>query len=75
MSNSPFGKEYKPSLDLLISLAKAADDSGLTAGYLRRLLRNRHLWGMKIGGNWVTTKAAVDFHIAKNLKPGRKPKS
>jgi excisionase family DNA binding protein len=66
---------HKPSLDDLISLSEAAELSGLHQDHLRRLVRQSDLWGKKIGRNWVTTAQAVQEYLARERKPGPKPKN
>jgi excisionase family DNA binding protein len=61
-------------LEDLISLQEAAQLGGLSADHLRRLVERGELWGKKIGRNWVTTKEDILNYLAKNRKPGRKPK-
>lgn len=63
-----------PNLDSLIPLNKAAELSGLTTGRLRQLLRAGELWGFKPGRNWYTTEQAVKEYLARNIRPGPKPK-
>ena len=63
-----------PSVRDLISLQEASEFSGLTTGYLRRLIRQNNLWGKKIGRNWVTTEQAIRQYLALERKPGPKPK-
>ena len=58
----------------LISLAEAAEISGLSAGHLRLLVNQGKIWGTKIGRNWVTTEKAVQDYLAKDRRPGPKPK-
>ncbi len=67
-------KAYQPQLDELISLDEAAKLSGLTADHLRRLVREGDLWGLKIGRNWVTTEQAVREYLARDRRPGPKPR-
>ena len=68
-------REYEPSsLESLIPLKQAAELSGLTMGRLRQLLRAGELWGFKPGRNWYTTEQAVKEYLARNIKPGPKPK-
>ena len=57
-----------------ISLAKAADLSGLSHDHLRNLVRSGTLWGTKIGRTWVTTEAAVKDYLAKERRRGPKPR-
>lgn len=58
----------------LISLAEAAEMSGLSAGHLRLLVSQNKLWGTKIGRNWVTTEKSVRDYMATDPRPGPKPK-
>lgn len=60
--------------DKLISLAEAAEMSGLSAGHLRLLVSQEKLWGTKIGRNWVTTEQSVRDYMATAPRPGPKPK-
>jgi len=64
----------QPRLEDLISLKKAAERSGLSSGYLRLLVRTGELWGTKLGRNWVTTAQAVSEYVARDRRPGPKPK-
>jgi excisionase family DNA binding protein len=59
----------------LISLADAADLSGLTHDHLRRIAREGKLQATKIGRDWLTTKEAIKAYLATDRKPGRKPQS
>lgn len=61
----------QPELNL-ISLAEAAQRYGLAHGYVRRLIRERKLWGRKIGRNWVTTDEAMKAYLATERRPGPK---
>ena len=63
-----------PSLDELISLREAAELSGMSAGHLRLLVRRGEIWGMKLGWSWVTTAQAVEEYLARDRRPGPKPK-
>ena len=65
----------KLKLDSLIPLREAAELSGLTTGRLRQLLRAGELWGFKPGRNWYTTEQAVKEYLARDIRPGPKPKS
>lgn len=65
----------KLKLDSLIPLREAAKLSGLTTGRLRQLLRAGELWGFKPGRNWYTTEQAVKEYLARDIRPGPKPKS
>jgi len=46
-----------------ISVQIAASYSGYSTQYLRRLLRNGKLEGVKIGQTWLIEKSALDFYI------------
>jgi hypothetical protein len=58
----------------LISITRASEISGLTPGYLRRLLRNEVMEGKKIGRDWFTTEEAIREYLDQERRPGR-PKS
>lgn len=60
--------------DELIPLSKAAELSGLSQSHLALLARTGELWAMKIARNWVTTESAVREYLARNRRPGPKPK-
>ncbi len=64
----------QPKLDELIPLSEAAEISGLSLGHLGLLIRRGELWGKKIGRNWVTTAQAVREYLARDRRPGPKPK-
>jgi len=63
----------KPSLDDLISLSEAANISGLSTAFLRRLVSNGQIWGVKVGRNWVTTEKVIQEYLARDRKRGPKP--
>ena len=67
--------EGSPKIEDLISLQKAAKLSGLTPGHLRLLIRQKDLWGTKIGRNWVTTEQAVREYQARAQPRGRPKKT
>lgn len=67
------GENPDPMLTELISLAEAANLSGLSHGHLALLIRKGDLWGIKIGRDWVTTPKAVLDYLANRPKPGPKP--
>ena len=56
----------------LISVAEAALLSSLTPSYVRRLLRNGELAGVKIDRDWFTTREAVRRYLDKDRRPGPK---
>jgi len=64
----------QPRLEDLIPLSKAAEISGYTQPHIALLARRGELWASKIGGRWVTTEKAVREYLARNLRPGPKPK-
>ena len=64
----------QPSLDELISLADAAELSGLSHAHLRLLVREGEVWGKKLGRDWFTTLQAVREYLARDHRPGPKPK-
>ena len=66
-------EKTNPNLNDMITLAEAAQISGLSEGHLRLLVRNGQLWGHKLGRNWFTTEKAVQDYLALNRKPGPKP--
>ncbi len=59
----------------LISLAEAAEYSGLTHEFLRELAGKGRLRARKFGRSWLTTRAAVDEYLQSRAPVGRKPKS
>ena len=59
----------------LISLAEAAEYSGLTHDFLRQLANNGKLRARKFGRNWLTTQTAIDEYLQSRSPVGRKPKS
>jgi excisionase family DNA binding protein len=72
-STSDSGSDL-PSLSELLSLQEAAKLSGLSAGHLRLLVRRGDIWGEKLGRNWITTAQAVEEYLARDRRPGPKPK-
>jgi excisionase family DNA binding protein len=56
----------------LISVTEAAQVSGLTPSYLRRLLRTGRLAGVKVGRDWFTTTEAIRAYLALERRPGPK---
>lgn len=61
----------QPKLDELISISVAAKMSGLSVSYIRRLVSQGEIWGIKPGRNWLTTMKAVREFMARDRKPGR----
>lgn len=64
----------EPQLDALITLEQAAELSGLTSRHLRNLAQRNAIWAKKLGRNWFTTEQAVREYLARERKPGPKPK-
>jgi len=64
----------RPSLDELITLRQAAKLSGLSVSHLRLLVRQGNIWGVKLGHNWLTTAQAIEEYLARDRRPGPKPK-
>jgi len=58
----------------LISVTRASEISGLTPGYLRRLLRQKRIEGKKIGRDWFTTEETIREYLKQERRRGR-PKS
>ena len=58
----------------LISLAEAAEISGLSHSHLRLLARQRQLDAVKIGRDWLTTKDAVKAYLKTERRTGPKTK-
>jgi excisionase family DNA binding protein len=61
----PEENEQTPPIDPLtigglISLAEAAENSGLSHDYLKKIARSGRLRAKKIGGTWLTTKLAIE---------------
>ena len=64
----------QPSLDELITLQEAAEFSDLSTSHLRLLVRRGDIWGIKLGHNWLTTTQAIEEYLARDRRPGPKPK-
>jgi len=64
----------EPRLSELITLKEAAKLSGFTTRHLRKLATNGEIWAKRLGRNWFTTEKAVREYLARNRKPGPKPK-
>ena len=67
-------QDYQPNLDDLITLKEAAQISGFTTRHLRKLAINGDIWATKLGHNWLTTSQSVEEYLARERKPGPKPK-
>jgi excisionase family DNA binding protein len=55
-----------------MSVAAASQLSGFTPSFLRRLLRQGKLPGVKIGRDWFTSEEAVREYLATPRRPGPK---
>ncbi len=66
--------EYRPRWNELITLPEAAKLSGLSPNHLRRLVSEGEIWGEKLGRDWFTTEQAVKEYIARERRPGPRPK-
>lgn len=58
----------------LISVTEAAKLSKLTPSYIRRLLRNGELEGVKVGEVWLTSEEAIKDYLQRDRRPGPKAK-
>ncbi len=63
------------ALEELITLAEAAELSGLSPAHMRLLVSRGDMWGKKLGRNWITTAQAVREYLARDRRPGPKPKN
>ena len=72
-SSTTDGGSDLPSLDELISLSKAAELSGLSAGHLCLWLNQGKMWGRKFGRNYVTTARAAEEYLTLDRRPGPMP--
>jgi len=75
MAHSPTSCQLEALAKQLIPLSEAAAIAHRTRRQLSRLIRSGHLWGVKIGPNWVTTEPAVRDYLAMNPHSGPKPKT
>jgi hypothetical protein len=74
MNRSEKGRQDDwPAPENLIPLNKAAKLSGLSTSHLRLLVRQKDIWGRKIGRDWFTTEQAVKEYLTRDHKPGPKP--
>lgn len=58
--------------DRLISVSEACEISGFTPSYIRRLLRNSTIEGVKLGRDWYLTEDAIRDYLEKERRPGPK---
>lgn len=57
----------------LISLQEAAERSGLSTGFLRRLCRQGSIQAAKVGRDWITTWASVAAYLGDAEKRSKNP--
>ena len=74
MTDEPTEISSQPDMFELISLSEAAELSGLSHSHLRLLVRKSEIWGKKMGRDWFTNAKAVDEYLARDRRPGTKPK-
>ena len=55
----------QPKLDDLISVRAASELSDLSQSYIRRLVSQGDIWGMKLGRNWVLDYFDLNLTIKK----------
>ena len=58
-----------------ITVAQAAQLSGLSTRHLARLLREGTIAGIRPGHDWLVKPSAVMAYLKQERRPGRKPKS
>ena len=74
MADEKRKSNWEEAAKKLISLAEAAEISGLSHDHLRRLVGRGVIWGVKIGRNWVTTEESVIEYLKTDRRPGPKTK-
>lgn len=57
-----------------ITVAKAAELSGLTPRHIQRLLKRGVIEGVRPGHEWLVRPSAVMAYLRQERKPGPKPK-
>ena len=72
MSEPTSTNTQSTSNDNLISLAEAAELSGMSQSHIRLLVRTGKISGKKIGRNWVTTEESLRNYLATDRRPGPK---
>ena len=55
----------------LISVAKAAEISGFSESYVRKLVSTGVIDGVKLGRNWLTTEEAIREYLKTERRRGR----
>ena len=56
----------------LISVSEACEISGFTPSYIRRLLRNNIIRGVKLGRDWYLTEEVIRDYLKTERRPGPK---
>ena len=56
---------YPRIIDKCISVKDAAEYSGYSEQYLRRLLRNNKLIGLKVGQHWLVRMESLESYMNK----------
>lgn len=56
----------------LISVTDAAQRTGLSPAWIRRLLQRGQIEGVKVGRNWLTTEQAIRDYLEIDRRPGPK---
>lgn len=74
MSGKQTQLSTEPTIADLITFEQAAELSGFTTRYLRKLADEKKIWAKKLGRNWFTTKDAITAYLSTERKPGRKSK-
>ena len=59
----------------LISVSRASEISGLTPGYIRRLLRQNRINGKRLGRDWFTTEETIREYLKQARRRGRPKES
>jgi len=54
-----------PNISEFVTTEEAAARSGLRAGSVRRMLREKDLEGVKIGGTWLVLKKSFEEYLIK----------
>ena len=65
-------EEFLKAGEPLISVMEASNISQLTPSYIRRLLRQGTIAGVKFGRDWFTTAEAIQTYLATERRPGPK---
>ena len=58
----------------LLSVPEAAAQSGLSRSYIRRLVSKGALKGQRVGNSWGVNESSLRAFLAKDRKPGPKPR-